>query len=71
MKRTTIPIEIVAELPIACIARKAISADKLGERASPMLEARYTMKVPMKTGRRPTVSAHDPQKEGAMPWKIM
>lgn len=35
-----LPIEIVAELPIACNARRAISTDRLGASARPTFEAR-------------------------------
>lgn len=66
-----LPIDIVAELPTACTARKTIRKVRFFAHARPMFAASYTRKVAIKTGRLPIASAKLPQKEGARPWKTM
>lgn len=61
-----------AELePAAWNMRNTKSDVKLDALASPAQTPTYKSPVMMYTGRRPQISANDPQKEGLNAWKIM
>lgn len=67
----SVPNAIAELAPAAWNMRNTNSAGKLGALASPAQMPTYKISVLMYTGRRPQISASDPQKEGVNAWKIM